>query len=358
MKVMDKKDYLELFEERRKKFLSEDYAVVRVTEENKNSYRIRSGDSDIMAEASGKLLFGADEKSALPAVGDWVAATIYEGDDLAVIHDILPRKTLLERKSIGKKNAGQIIAANIDVIFVITSLDSDFSLNRIERYLVISLSSGAKPVFLLSKSDLVDEDELLQKIDEVKKVTQCEVFAYSSLTEKGLDSIRGFLKDGITFCLIGSSGVGKSTLINKLASKDLLATREVRPNDYKGRHTTTKRQMLFLENSVMIDTPGMREVGLWSEGNDIEDAFDDISSLAAYCKFSDCTHSHEPGCAVINAVETGEIDERRYNNYLNLKKENKYFESKSDPLKRLEKKQKDKVFSKVLKNFKKTRKKM
>jgi ribosome biogenesis GTPase / thiamine phosphate phosphatase len=355
---MDNMKFNDSFDRQKQKLLVEGFSIVRVTEENKNRYKVRIEDKEIVAEASGKLMFGADENGALPAVGDWVGVSITDNGEFAVIQEVLPRKTLFERKSTGKRTEGQIIAANIDVIFIVTSLDLDYSLNRIERYHVISLSSGAKPVFLLSKSDLITGEELQEKKDEVKKITSSEVITYSLETGEGLEDIRSFLKEGITFCFVGSSGVGKSTLINELAGEDILESNEVRESDSKGRHTTTRRQLIFLENgSTLIDTPGMREVGLWSEANDIEGVFDEIVSFSSSCKFPDCTHTHEPDCAVIKAVEEGNIDERRYNNYLSLREEARLTEEKNDPNKQMEKKRKAKILGKAKKDFNKNWKK-
>ena len=333
----------------RESSLSEE-SPARVTAVHKDSYTVRDKEREIPAEICGKLQFEAVTSLDLPAVGDWVAVQYFNENTLAIIQSILPRKSLLKRKTAGKRIEFQPIATNIDTAFIVQSADFNFNLRRAERYLAMVLDSRIEPVFLLSKTDLVSREDLNHKISQFSHLNpDCSINAFSSQTGDGLEDLKKRLNPGQTYCLLGSSGVGKTTLINRLIGKDLYATSAVRAKDGRGRHATASRQMVFLERGGMIiDTPGMRELGSIGVEAGIDETFSDIFSLGLKCRYKDCTHTGEPGCFVLEAVNTGELDAKRYQNYLKIRKESRFHE-----MSYLEKRQRDKAFGKMVKTIKK-----
>jgi ribosome biogenesis GTPase len=322
----------------------------RVIAEHRGLYRVSGTAGEMPAEVTGRLMFRAQERLDYPAVGDWVAAAVLDQGERAVIHHILPRTSVLARKHAGSKIEGQAIAANIAIIFILIGLDRNFNLNRLERYLAVASGSGARPIVVLSKSDLAADSE--EKAAEVRSRTDnAEVIAVSARTGAGLEGIRELLNGARTGCFIGSSGVGKSSLINRLAGSELLRTAEVRAADSKGRHTTSHRELFVLDSGgIVIDTPGMRELGLWDPGEGIERAFADIEELAAGCAFRDCTHRIEPDCAVRAAVDAGALEPARYESFLKLGREQEHLEARTDRFKQQEKKAHDKRLSKSVKD--------
>jgi ribosome biogenesis GTPase len=340
-------------------FMEQGFSIARVIEENRGSYRIKTATHEMPAEISGKLRFTAESREDLPAVGDWVAVSTFDDNTRAVIHAVLPRKTLIARKAAGERTEKQIIAANVDIIFIVQGLDHNFNPRRLERYLVVAHESGATPVVLLSKADLLAPQELQVRKQEAAAVSAgAQVIAYSAETGEGLDDIRRLITEGITVCLIGSSGVGKSTLINTLAGEELLETGSVREDDSRGRHTTVRRQMVFLPGGgILIDTPGMRELGLWHAESSLDVTFPEIAELAEGCKFSDCTHTHEPECAVRAAAEQGVLDARRFASYIKLRKEAERMNERTTVAGMLERKRKDKILSRAVKQVVKMKQK-
>jgi len=323
-----------------------DFSVARVTAVHRERYLIRNERNEISAELTGKLLFASDSNIDLPCVGDWVLTQYHNADTLAIIHDILPRKSYLRRKSPGKNIDYQMIAANIDAAFIVQSCDFDFNLRRLERYLVMVQEGNIEPVILLSKSDLLTEAEIEQRISDIKhaRITSA-VIPFSNTTGAGMDHIRRIMRKGKTYCLLGSSGVGKTTLVNRFVGREAFATGAVREKDGRGRHITSTRQLIVLESgSLLIDTPGMRELGVMGAEAGIEESFGDILELAESCKFADCTHTKEPGCGILSAIESGELDEGRYRNYMKLLRESAHYE-----MSYVERRQKDKKFGKMAK---------
>jgi ribosome biogenesis GTPase len=294
------------------------FSLGRIISQDKGLYRAVTENGEFKAQISGKLRYNAVNISDYPAIGDFVM--LDENDGNSVIHHILTRKSAFIRKAAGTSNNDQVVAANVDTVFICMSLNKDFNLRRLERYISIGWDSGAVPVVVLTKSDLCGNiDDIMNDLDEV--ALGLEIIITSSLKDD-YENIKKYIKYGQTVAFIGSSGVGKTTLINKLIGEDIFETKEIR-NDDRGRHTTTKRELILLpEGGVVIDTPGMRELGI--EGADFSKAFADIDDLSQMCRFSDCTHTKEPGCAVRNAVEDGSLSVERLESYFKLKKEAKY----------------------------------
>jgi ribosome biogenesis GTPase len=307
----------------------------------------------IPAELAGKLSYCAETTEDMPCVGDWVLVDYYDNNSHAIVHDILPRKTILRRKSSGARVDFQLIAANIDVAFIVQSCDSDYNLNRLDRYMVMTRDGGIDSVLLLTKSDLVDDSHLASLIAEVRREHNINVIPLDSTSGAGYDRFTSTLEKGKTYCLIGSSGVGKSTILNKLLGKQEFVTNTVRKKSGKGRHTTTRRQLVVLESGALfVDTPGMRELGMLGFGLGIDESYEDVAALAKRCRFADCTHTTEKGCAVLPGIAEGELTPERFQSYLKLMKESKHYE-----MSYLEKRKKDKAFGKMVRNYMKSRQK-
>lgn len=333
------------FEQKRRECSRPDLPVARITRVDRDRYLIRNGEDELQAEPAGKLLFSADSAQALPCVGDWALVQYYNDGSLAIIHDLLPRKSLLRRKAAGKRVDYQMIASNIDVALIMQSCDHNFNLRRLERYLVMVNDGHIGPVILLSKSDLVSPDELENYRSAIcQAYPGSTVIGFSNTTGAGLPTIRESLSKGRTYCLLGSSGVGKTTLLNHLIGREEFETNPVREKDGRGRHTTTRRQLSILGNgALLIDTPGMRELGVMDATSGIDESFSEIQELSTHCRFKDCTHTVETGCAVLAGVDTGGLDEERYRSYLKLMKESAFHQ-----LSYVEKRKKDKAFGRMI----------
>ena len=322
-----------------------DLKPARVARVDRDRYLIMSAQGEAQAEPTGKLLYGVGSQQDLPCVGDWVLVQYYNDGSLAIIHDLLPRRSFLRRKAPGKIVDYQMIAANIDVAFIVQACDADFNIRRLERYLVMVRDGGIEPAILLSKSDLLSPDGLDRLVGAVRNAhIDFPIIAFSNTSGSGLDDVRGVLTPGKTCCLLGSSGVGKTTLLNALLGREEFATAPVRERDGRGRHTTSRRQLILLETgALMVDTPGLREIGMADAAGAIDENFADIERLSAGCRYKDCTHTVEKGCAVLDALRTGALDESRYQGYLKLMKEAKYFESSY-----VERRRKDKQFGRMV----------
>ncbi len=328
------------------------FNVGRIAAENRTNYLLYSRYGELSGEVTGKLLFTLSS-AELPKVGDWVVMNVFEDERKAIIHRIMERKSRFSRKIAGKKTEEQIIAANIDLIFVVQGLDGNYNPRRLERYLVMAYKSAAEPVIVLNKSDLCDDTA--GRVTEVRELTKgLPVFPVSTKTGDGIDKLKNCIRTGTTVAFIGSSGVGKSTIINTLLGKDVQKTGEVRESDSRGRHITARRELFIMpDGGLLIDTPGMRELQLWNAGDGIEETFTDIESLAVYCHFKDCTHTVETKCAVLSAVEEGTIPRSRYDNYIKLLKELNFLEIRQSTLSFLEKKRQDKILHKRIKQMNK-----
>jgi ribosome biogenesis GTPase len=323
------------------------FLPARVISEHKGMYRVQNERGEFLGEISGKLRYTASSRENFPTVGDWVCIQEFDGEAKCIIHGILPRKTKLSRKSPSKNIEEQILCANLDTIFIVQPMDSTFNVNRIERYLAIGWESGAIPIVILSKKDLCETpDSILLEAEAVAIGTK--VHAISSLQDDGLEIIKAYLKPGNTIAFIGQSGAGKSTLINKLSGKDLQKTKDIREADSKGRHATTHRELFVLDNGLLIDTPGLREIQLWGNDSMLEETFSDIEEISSKCRFLDCSHESEPGCAVLAAIEKGEIPEERFANYLKMKRELEYLKSKINESAKIQRKQKERQLHKTI----------
>lgn len=295
------------------------YSVGRIVQEHKHYYKVATLNGELLGEISGKMRFDATSRADLPAVGDWVI--LKESSTNAMIHAILPRKSKFWRNVAGTETEEQIIATNIDTVFLMNALNQDFNLRRIGRYLIVAWESGATPVIILSKADLRDDiDQIIVKVQSV--ALDVPIHPISTVNGMGLNTLESYFKKGATIALLGSSGVGKSTLINALVGKEVQRVHEIRFDDGRGKHTTTHRELMMLPNGGMIiDTPGMRELQLQTSDEGFSSTFKDIEILSDQCFFKDCRHQREPGCAIIEAIDNGTLESKRYHNYLKMQRE-------------------------------------
>lgn len=328
----------------------EDFELGRVIAEHKERYIVKTTKGEMEAEITGNLRFSANSRKDFPAVGDWVALLPNDDPDFGIIHKILPRFSQISRKAVGRSDEIQIIGTNIHYAFLVQAVDRDFNMNRLERYLTICYASKVKPIIVLTKADLIEESLKLEIIKHInERLEDVPVFAISNETKEGYEALKQVFEKGKTYCMLGSSGVGKSSLLNNLSGKQKMKTDAISQTTNKGRHVTSHRELVVLLNgSILIDNPGMREVGIGDSGTGLESTYNKIDELSENCKFRDCTHTNEKGCAVIEAVENGEIEKSHYQNYLKLQREKAHFEASLQ-----EKRAKDKEFGKMVKNFKK-----
>lgn len=330
-----------------------DFEIGRIITEHRERYKVITENGEFEAEITGNLRYSAKSREDFPAVGDWVALTNYDSG-ISIIHNVLPRFSMISRQAVGQTGEIQIIAANIDVAFLVQALDRDFNINRLERYLAICNSAGVQPVIVLTKTDLMDEPSKAVMIRQIQqRIHKIPVFAISNETQDGLEALKQTFEKGKTYCLLGSSGVGKSSLLNHLSGRTIMRTDAISDSTNKGRHITSHRELIVLENGgILMDNPGMREVGIADTATGLETTFDQISGFSQHCRFKNCTHTSETGCAVREAVEKGIIDKRSYDNFLKMEKEKAFFESSV-----AERRKKEKNFGKMLKNYKKNQSK-
>lgn len=341
--------YYEGLEEFRISEHLEEFDIGRVVAEHRERYIVSAGHGEVDAEITGNMRFTANGREDFPAVGDWVALMMAD-PGFAVIHRIFPRSSLLKRQAVGHFGEVQVIAANIDYALLVQAVDRDLNINRLERYLTLCYSSRVRPIIVLTKTDLTDP-QTVQEIQEGirNRIQEVPVIALSNETRHGYNLIENLLEKGKTYCMLGSSGVGKSTLLNNLSGREMMKTEPISQSTQKGRHITTHRELIVLRNGgILIDNPGMREVGIADSAAGLENTFDLITDLAAQCRFQDCTHTHESGCAVLEALLKAEIEQGAYDNYLKLKKERAHFETTA-----ADRKRRDKIFGKILKDYNK-----
>lgn len=325
-----------------------EFEIGRVISEHKEIYIVKTEKGEFEAEITGNLRFSSISREDFPAVGDWVALTIHDSD-FSIIHNILPRYSVISRQDVGKFGEIQIIATNIDYALLVQAADRDFNINRLERYLTICYSAKVSPIIVLTKTDLIDEYRTFEIIENIKaRINNVPILAISNESKDGYDKISAIIEKGKTYCMLGSSGVGKSTLLNNLSGKSLMRTDSISHSTNKGRHITSHRELIILENGgILVDNPGMREVGIVDSSSGLEITFDLISKYSQNCKFKDCTHTNEIGCSVIEAVEKGEIERASYENYMKMEKEKAYFDTSV-----VERRKKDKIFGKMVKSYK------
>ena len=346
--------YNTAFEKYRIEHKLDNFEIGRVAIQHKEHYTVKTAKGDFDAEITGNLRYSAQSREDLPAVGDWVALTIYD-NGFATIYKILPRFSTLTRQAVGRYGETQIIAANIDYAFIVQSVDRDFNINRIERYLTICHSSHVRPIIVLTKTDLIPEQQIFELTRSVtQRINDIPVFAISNETQKGYEALKKMIERGKTYCMLGSSGVGKSTLLNNLSGQAVMRTDMISQSSNRGKHITSHRELVLLDTGgILIDNPGMREIGITDDVGGLETTFDTIINLAQHCKFNDCTHTCEVGCAVLEALENGELDRSLYENYIKIEKEKAHFETSVR-----EKRNKSKKFGKMVKNYKNNKYKM
>lgn len=318
------------FEDQFSAYAAQGYIPARVALQHRDASVVWSEKGELRAVPTGRFAHGAASRADWPVVGDWVAVEPLPGEDRARLHAVLARRGRFARKVPGENTEEQILVANVDTVFLVSGLDGDFNLRRIERYLTTAWDSGADPVIVLNKADLCADAQERQA--EVEAVAYgVPVYRLSAAHKQGLEALGGHLRPGGTVALLGSSGVGKSTLVNALAGADVQDTGGVRLDDSRGRHTTTHRELVRLAGgALLVDTPGLRELQLWGDGEDLEQTFEDIEALADQCRFRDCGHQGEPGCAVGAALDGGALDSKRYESYLKLRRELAYLERRQD----------------------------
>jgi len=323
--------------------------IARISAVDRGSYLIRNQTKEVPAELAGKFYFQVESPIDLPCVGDWVTVQYHSNDAAAIIHEVFPRKTFLRRKSAGEMVDFQMIAANIDFAFIVQSCHFDFNVRRMDRYMVMAADGGVEPIVVLTKTDLIPPEELEQKLAAItSSSTTARVLTLSNITGIGFDEFQQVLISGRTYCLLGSSGVGKTTLLNRLIGQDAFDTKAVSGTG-EGIHTTSRRQLIVLnQGSMLIDTPGMRELGLLGVNEGINQGFEDIVQLSLNCRYPNCGHTQEPGCAVRAAVTSGALIEDRYSSYIKLKNESEYHE-----LSYIDKRKKDRAFGRFIKSAKK-----
>lgn len=322
--------------------------VGRVIQEHKDRYKVYAETGELDCELIGNLRYTATSMSELPAVGDWVSISEYD-EGKALIHAILPRYSVLSRKAAGKSANKQIIACNIDYGLIVQSVNRDFNINRLERYLTICNDSNIQPIIVITKTDLINAEELNELMREVNsRITSVSIVYLSNKTKAGMEDLRKLIHEEKTYCLLGSSGVGKSTLINNLNGEKRMKTAAISGSVDRGRHVTTHRELVPIVNgAILIDNPGMREVGIADSSDGLNSTFETIYKLAQHCKFSDCTHTTEKDCAVKSAIEMGEIEKSSFDNFLKMEREREHYEATI-----AEKRKKDKDFGKIVKHFK------
>jgi len=330
-----------------------EFTVGRVTQEHRERYIVSTGEDEYEAEITGNLRYTADSRADFPAVGDWVAMILSDSNS-AIIYKVLPRKSILERQAVGKTGEKQIISSNIDVALIIQSIDNNFNINRLERYLAICYASGIEPVLIISKIDLYSYAEIRSVMNNLEtREKRIKTILLSNISMKGMDEIMEFLQKGKTYCVVGSSGVGKSTLINNLLKKNILKTGAISESTNKGKHVTSHRELFVLENGgIIIDTPGMKELGMIENSDGVRTTFEEIFNLSLSCKFPDCTHTMEAGCAILEALNYGSIDKETLENFRRIVREQQRFQSTI-----AEKRKKDREFGKMAKSILKDKKK-
>lgn len=304
-----------------------DFEIGRIIRESKKKYIIKTQMGNFSGQISGKLRHEAKQRADYPAVGDWVTIKPKEEND-AIIHEILPRKTIIERQAIGRFGKKQTIASNVDTAFVLQDITHDFNLNRLDRLIAIAFASNIQPIVILTKIDIAEKAELATKTSQIKKrFTEVPILFLSNKSLEGFPEVQQIIEYGKTYCFIGASGAGKSTLINNLVGEKVMLTKSLREKSNKGQHTTSHRELFILKDSgILIDTPGMRELGIAESFKTLESTFEIIFTLSESCKYSDCTHLIEPGCAILLALENNEIDQSYYDNFHKMKAEQSQFE--------------------------------
>lgn len=333
-------------------FRQRGWLPARVAVEDKHYFNVVAEAGELTGQVAGKLLHDAASRAALPKVGDWVAISAVANENKAVIHGVVPRRTQLVRRSVGREAEEQVLVANIDTAFIVQALDASFNLRRLERFLVMTIEGGGQPVVVLNKTDLCED--LDAKLAEAEQIARtAPVIAASAKTGRGMKQLMEFIRPAETVVFVGSSGVGKSSLINRLYGEEIQATIEVRESDAKGRHTTTWREMILLPNGgLVIDTPGLREFHMWVAEDGLESGFPEIEALAARCHFRDCSHTAEKRCAVQEAVAAGSIPRDRYESYLKLKREVASLSEEKAKHTHLEKKRQTKIAQRAFNKLK------
>lgn len=323
------------------------FEIGRVILEHKERYIVGTEKGEMEAEITGNLRYTAKSREDLPAVGDWVALKTYN-ENFSIIYKLYPRYSVIARQSINQFGEIQIIATNIDYAFLVQAVDRDFNINRLERYLTICNSSKISPIIVLTKTDLIDAIALCEIKKSInQRIKNVRIISVCNSTQEGYKELRMLLEKGKTYCMLGSSGVGKSTLTNILSGRTAMKTDAISTSTNKGKHITTHRELIVLGNgAILIDNPGMREVGITDTTDGLEITFENIYKFAKCCKYNDCTHTNESGCSVIQAVKEGNIDKLSYENYQKMIKEQNFFESSL-----IERRKKDKDFGKMCKNY-------